>query len=206
MVMAIQKDGRIKGEAHSMYFGSAEIAARYKYEGLNTTLSEKIASTQLAKFRQTGEGKLKSTSVYNLDEPLTTDSKFTLDAVSNFPGPGAMTVPVGLAPGELASIANDRPPEAFTRPYRCATKMVNEGYLITFPSNVKVTHIPAATHYKKGYIQYDASYALDGNTLSVKRRLMVERPSAVCQPEELQKWKDFYQVFIKDMRGQIFYE
>ena len=206
MVMAIQKDGRIKGEAHSMYFGSAEIAARYQYEGLNTTLSEKIASNQLAKFRQTGEGKLKSTSVYNLDEPLTTDSKFTLDAVSNFPGPGAMTVPVGLAPGELATIANDRPPETFTRPYRCATKMVNEGYLITFPSNVKVTHIPAEVRYKKGYIQYDASYALEGNTVSVKRRLMVERPSAVCQPEELQKWKDFYQVFIKDMRGQIFYE
>ncbi|MBU3617629.1 DUF3857 and transglutaminase domain-containing protein [Polynucleobacter sp. JS-Fieb-80-E5] len=206
MVMTIQKDGRIKGEAHSMYFGSAEIAARYKYEGLNTTLSEKIASTQLAKFRQTGEGKLKSTSVYNLDEPLTTDSKFTLDAVSNFPGPGAMTVPVGLAPGELATIANDRPPEAFKRPYRCATKLVNEAYLITFPSNVKVTHIPAETHYKKGYIQYDASYALDGSTVSVKRRLMVERPSAVCQPQELQKWKDFYQVFIKDMRGQIFYE
>ena len=206
MVMTIQKDGRIKGEAHSMYFGSAEIAARYKYEGLNTTLSEKIASTQLAKFRQTGEGKLKSTSVYNLDEPLTTDSKFILDAVSNFPGPGAMTVPVGLAPGELAIIANDRPPEAFTRPYRCATKMVNESYLITFPSNVKVTHIPAEVRYKKGYIQYDASYALEGNTVSVKRRLMVERPSAVCQPQELQKWKDFYKAFIKDMRSQIFYE
>jgi hypothetical protein len=117
-----------------------------------------------------------------------------------------MTVPVGLAPGELAIIANDRPPEAFTRPYRCATKLVNEGYLITFPSNVKVTHIPDPVRYKKGYIQYDASYALDGNTVSVKRRLMVERPSAVCQPQELQKWKDFYQVFIKDMRSQIFYE
>ena len=206
IVMNIQKDGRITGEAHSMYFGSAEIAARYKYEGLDTTLSEKISRNELAKFKQIGEGKITSTSVYNLDEPLTTDSKFTLDAESNFPGPGAIRIPVGLAPGELAAITADQPPEKFTRPYRCATKMVNEGYIITFPSNVKVTRIPEFVRYKKGYIQYDASYTLEGNTVTAKRRLMVERPSAVCQPGELQKWKDFYQVLVKDMRGQIFYE
>ena len=116
--MTILKDGRIKGSAHTGYFGSAEIAARYKYEGVGTTMSEKMVGNQLAKFRHTGEGKLKATSVYDLDKPLETDSQFTLDAVSNFPGPGAMMVPVGLAPGELASIANDRPPEVFTRPYR----------------------------------------------------------------------------------------
>jgi len=206
IVMKIQKDGRIEGEAHSVYFGSAEIAARYKYEGVDTTLSKKMAADQLARFHQTGEGKLKSSSVYNLDLPLATDSKFTLDAVSNFPGPGAMMVPVGLAPGELALIANDRPPEEFKYPYRCATKMVQEAYQIEFPNNVKVTRIPPEVRYKKGYIQYDASYSLEGNAVNVKRRLMVERPSATCKPEELQKWKDFYQVFIKDMRSQIFYE
>ena len=206
MVLTIQKDGQIKGEAHSVYFGSAEIAARYNYEGVETSLSERMVKDQLAKFHQMGEGKIKSTSVYNLDQPLTTDSKFTLDAISNFPGPGAMTVPVGLAPGELALIANDRPPESFKYPYRCATKMVQEVYQIEFPSNVKLTRIPPGVRYKQGYIQYDASYSVEGNKVNVKRRLMVERPTAVCKPEELQKWKDFYQVFIKDMRAQIFYE
>jgi len=90
--MTILKDGRIKGSAHTSYFGSAEIAARYKYEGVGTTMSEKMVGNQLAKFRHTGEGKLKATSVYDLDKPLETDSQFTLDAVSNFPGPGAMMV------------------------------------------------------------------------------------------------------------------
>jgi len=204
--MTILNDGRIQGSAHSTYNGSAEISARYKFEGVTTTLSEKMVTNQLAKFRQTGEGKLKSTSVYDLDKPLVTDSEFTLDAVSNFPGPGAMTVPVGLAPGELAIIANDRPPEKFTNPYRCATKTISEGYVIEFPKNVKVTRIPQDVKYKKGGIQYDAGYSLKDNNVSVVRRLIVQRPSAVCRPEELQKWKAFYQVFIKDMRSQIFYE
>jgi len=204
--MTILKDGRIQGSAHSTYFGSAEISARYKFEGVTTTLSERMVTNQLAKFRQTGEGNLKSTSVYDLDKPLATDSEFTLDAISNFPGPGAMTVPVGLAPGELAIIANDRPPEKFSYPYRCSTKTISEGYVIEFPKNVKVTRIPQDVQYKKGGIQYDAGYTLKDNNVSVMRRLMIQRPSATCKPEELQKWKDFYQVFVKDMRSQIFYE
>lgn len=56
ITMQIERDGRIKGKTHTMYFGSAEINARYRYEGAETTLSEKLVRSDLAKFRQTGEG------------------------------------------------------------------------------------------------------------------------------------------------------
>lgn len=206
ITMGIQKDGQIKGKAHTKYFGSAEINARYKYEGAETSLSERMVKNQLSKFRQTGEGNIKTSYVYDLNEPFTTDSEFTLDAIANVPGPGAMTIPVGLAPGELATIANERPPEKFTRPYVCVTKWVNEVYQINFPSNTKVTRIPADVSYQKGGIEYRAVYQQVKNTVFAIRSLEVQRAGAVCKPEELQKWKDFYQVFIKDMRSQIFYE
>lgn len=206
ITMEIQKDGQIKGKAHTKYFGSAEINARYKYEGAETSLSERMVKNQLSKFRQTGEGKIKTSYVYDLNEPFTTDSDFTLDAIANVPGPGAMTIPVGLAPGELAIIANERPPEKFTRPYVCATKWVNEVYQINFPSNTKVTRIPADVSFKKGGIEYKAVYQQEKNAVFAIRSLEVQRAGAVCKPEELQKWKEFYQVFIKDMRSQIFYE
>lgn len=204
--MEVLKDGQIKGKAHSKYFGSAEINARYKYEGVETSLSEKMVKSQLSKFRQTGEGSIKTSYVYDLNEPFTTDSEFTLDAIANVPGPGAMTIPVGLAPGELATVANERPPEKFTRPYVCATKWVNEVYQINFPSNTKVTRIPVDVTYQKGGIEYRAVYQQVKNTVFAIRSLEVQRPGAVCKPEELQRWKEFYQVFIKDMRSQIFYE
>ena len=204
--MQIEKDGRITGKAHTMYFGSAEINARYKYEGAETTLSDKLVKTQLAKFRQTGEGKITTSYVYDLNKPFTTDAEFTLDAVANVPGPGAMTVPIGLAPGELASIASDRPPEKFTVPYVCSTRMVGESYQIRFPDNTKVTRIPPNVSYKKAGIEYEATYNEVKNNIFVVRKLAIQRPGAVCEPGELQNWKDFYQVFIKDMRGQIFYE
>jgi len=206
ITLNIEKDGQIKGKTHTMYFGSAEINARYKYEGAETTLSEKMVRSHLAKFRQTGEGKIKTSYVYDLNEPFTTNTEFTLDAIANVPGPGAITLPVGLAPGELAMIANDRPPEKFTVPYTCGTKWISEAYQVRFPSNTKVTRIPQNTAYQKGGIEYEATYEEVKNNVFVTRILKVQRPGAVCQPEELQKWKDFYQVFIKDMRAQIFYE
>jgi hypothetical protein len=71
---------------------------------------------------------------------------------------------------------------------------------------VKVGKIPQDISYVKGGIEYKLSYLEKDNQVSIRRNLEVQRPGAVCKPEELQKWKDFYQVFIKDMRAQIFYE
>ena len=206
ITMTIEKDGQIKGKAHTKYFGASEISARYKYEGVETNYAEKFVKNQLAKFRQTGQGKISTSYVYDLDQPFTSDSEFTLDAIANVPGPGAITVPVGLAPGELAMIANDRPPEKFTLPYTCSTRMVGEAYQIQFPANTKVTRIPPDVSYEKAGIKYESTYTERNNSLLVTRRLAIQRAGAVCQPEELQNWRDFYQVFVKDMRGQIFYE
>lgn len=206
LIMQIGKDGEIKGNASTQYFGSAEINARYKYEGADSSLSERMVKNQLASFRQTGSGSINTSEVYDLNKPFTTNSKFTLDTIANVPGPGAMTVPVGLAPGELASIANNRPPEKFIFPYSCATRSIMEEYQIQFPKNVKVGKIPQDINYKKGGIEYKAAYLEKDNQVIVTRSLEVQRPGAVCKPEELQKWQDFYKVLIKDMRSQIFYE
>jgi transglutaminase-like putative cysteine protease len=206
ITMTIEKDGQIKGKAHTKYFGVADISARYKYEGVETSYADKFVKNQLAKFRQTGEGKISTSYVYDLDKPFTSDTEFTLDAIANVPGPGAISVPVGLAPGELAIIANDRPPEKFTKPYTCSTRMVGEAYQIQFPSNAKVTRIPPDVTYERAGIKYESTYTERNNSLLVTRKLAIQRAGAVCQPAELQNWRDFYQVFIKDMRGQIFYE
>jgi hypothetical protein len=117
-----------------------------------------------------------------------------------------MTIPVGVAPGELASIVNSRPPESFKYPYRCSTRIVKEQYEIAFPDNVKVNRIPQGSRYQTDEIQYESSYTQEGNKVIAIRSLTIQRPNAVCQPEELQSWRKFYPVLAKDVRGQIFYE
>jgi hypothetical protein len=165
-----------------------------------------MVRSQLTKFRQTGEGTFSTSNVYDLDKPFTTDSEYVLDAMTNVPGPGAMTIPVGVAPGELASIVNSRPPELFKYPYRCSTRIVTEQYEIAFPDNVKVSRIPQNSRYQTEEIQYESSYRLEGNKVMASRSLTIQRPNAVCHPDELQAWRKFYPVLAKDVRGQIFYE
>jgi hypothetical protein len=90
ITMTIEKDGQIKGKAHTKYFGASEISARYKYEGVVKNYPEKFVKNQLAKFRQTGQGKISTNYVYDLDQPFTSDSEFTLGAIANVKEPGLL--------------------------------------------------------------------------------------------------------------------
>lgn len=199
-------NGEIRGNSATSYIGVAEISARSRFEGADTELGERMVRNQLTKFRQTGEGSFKVSNVYDLDKPFTSDSEYTLDAITNVPGPGAMAIPVGVAPGELHSIVNSRPPEKFKFPYKCNSRIISESYEISFPHNVKVTRIPNNAYYKSDAIHYESIYSLSENLVKVSRYLRIQRPNAVCAPELLNEWRSFYGVIAKDVRGQIFYE
>ena len=75
-----------------------------------------------------------------------------------------------------------------------------------FPKNIKVTHIPTKTEYAESGVLYASTYTLKDNVLSVTRLLKLNRPSSVCQPNELERWKRIYQIIRKDMLAQILYE
>jgi hypothetical protein len=83
---------------------------------------------------------------------------------------------------------------------------VTEQYEIAFPDNVKVSRIPQNSRYQTDEIQYESTYKLEGNKVIASRSLTIQRPNAVCHPDELQAWRKFYSVLAKDVRGQIFYE
>ena len=91
-------------------------------------------------------------------------------------------------------------------PYICGSRTIEERYSIEFTPNVKVTRVPPDVTYKQGDIHYQSSYVQNGNKVEVKRALYTQRPSAVCQAEELEQLKEFFPIFLSDMRSQIFYE
>ena len=62
------------------------------------------------------------------------------------------------------------------------------------------------TEYAESGVLYASTYTLKDNALSVMRILKLNRPSSVCQPNELERWKRIYQVVRKDMLAQILYE
>ena len=206
IVMKIESDGEIKGVSHTNYFGTDDLSARANYEGTGTVHEKKMVRDHLARFRHTGAGKLMPSDPYDLNHPFEVKTEFTLGAIANVPGHGAIGIPVGLSPGELYTLANRRSPEDYTPPYICGSRTIEERYSIEFTPKVKVTRVPPDVTYKQGDIHYQSSYVQNGNKVEVKRALYAQRPSAVCKAEELEQFKEFFPIFLSDMRSQIFYE
>ena len=205
--MKIRQDGEIEGTSHTTYKGADEIHARGIYSAYAGSTEESMVRNHLGNFRQTGVGKFIPTDTYQLDKPFVLLSEFTLDPVTNIPGPGAITVPMGLSEGGIASIANNRPKDKFYFPYICPAYYDEENYSIEFPNNVKITKIPKNMIHRSNGIDYQATYTQKGNVVEVKRSLnKAQRPGMVCLPEDLDNWKAVHKTIQRDLRAQIFYE
>lgn len=203
----ILPNGDMQGTSQTNYKGNREIAARYKYEGHVTTRAEKMVEEHLYKFRQTGAGKFQTTNVFDLDTPFVLNTEFKLDPITNFPGPGAMTVPVGLSPGNITLISFNKPKEKFYFPYECTSGYIEENTTLEFPKKTKVTNVPKSIKFQEKGAEYTSTYQkISDNKLQIKRTLKLNKQSMVCQPEELKYWQNMYQVIKKDLRSQIFYE
>ena len=51
------------------------------------------------------------TEPMDLDRPWKVEAEFTLDPLVNIPGPSAMTIPVGVAPGRIKALAGGKAPK-----------------------------------------------------------------------------------------------
>ena len=199
-------DGRISGKSDTIYKGPSELTARYEYSGYVPVTEKKIVKDYLSSFRQTGAGKFIPSDSYDLDKPFKVASTFNLDPMINIPGPGAMTIPIGLTPGKLVNIAFTKPHENRHFPYVCISQTIAEFFEIEFPKNIKITKLPASKSIDVDKDSYLSNYSKHGNYVKVERILVLNRPGMVCTPGAVAKWKKIHQVIQKDLLGQIVYE
>ena len=136
IAMKIQSDGSIEGDSAATMSGVAETSSRAGRFNAKNSPEEDIVKELLFRFNETGSGSIESVDPEALEEAYWVKSKFTLDALSNVPGRGAVAVPVGLAPGAIAAVGSNKPfPRRFT-PFVCRSRTIEENYTITFPKNV----------------------------------------------------------------------
>lgn len=166
---------------------------------------EKVRS-RLMPFSETGTGKIVETDPSDLSKPFVEKSTFTLDPKSNFPGPGAINIPVGVTIASIASMAKAKPNEALNFPSICYSKTMIENYTLKFPRNSKIKRIPFNVDYKKWPFKYQASYHLKGDEVIVKRLFESNHKSSLCDANTNNAKKDFFKVLQRDLRSQVFYE
>ncbi len=202
----IQTDGSIKGTSETRFGGSKELTARNIYSAYEGENKQAMIKEHFNGSRESGTGSFTPTDVYDLNTPFKVAGDFTLDPVSNMPGNGAITIPVGLSKNAIRNKSDKRPEEKINFPYSCQSFFLEDNTTIKFPANVKITKLPENVFFnEKGY-QYLASYQLQDDSVTIKRSLTNDSPLSVCNTTDLENWKVFHRVLQRDLRGQIIYE
>jgi len=148
--------GKIDGLSTLAVSGPLETSYRENQVSNVGKDDSKVAADLLSLYGETGVGKLQFTKPNSFNERYEENGSFTLDPVANFPGPAAMSIPVGLTQGRIYSISKDKPLEARKYPYTCFGRTYLDYLTIEFPKKTKITRIPSNVSYNKDGMIYKA--------------------------------------------------
>ena len=204
--MKINANGTISGEATIEPNGFIEVAYRDVQDSILGRDDEKIVTDNLSSFRESGTGFWKASNPRDLNVAFKETSVFTLDPISNFPGPAAMTIPVGLTEGRIYLTAYNKPLQIRHFPYQCYGRTYDEEYSLEFPEKTKIIRIPSDIKFDNNGLNYEATYKKIGQTVFTHRKLVAENENMSCDAENEDRKKEFYKVLQQDIRSQIFYE
>ncbi len=208
--LSIAQDGKTTGQTKTEYFGVMEYLARNTFSSYVGQSKEVMVRNHLNMFNETGKGSYTLTDVYALDTPLTVTSEFKIASMSNFPGPAAMTIPMGLAPGDLTIRGYGNPNFEVTKPFICSSYQYEENYDLVFDPSIKLSRVPQGVSHvvKNGseHMEYKSNYVREGQTIRISRSLRSQQAGRVCQPENMDEYEKMHQVIRRDILSQIFYE
>ena len=204
--MRMRKDGSFVGKSISVMGGVEEIASRGSQFANQNKDQTPWINRLLARNQETGTGRILPTDPTNLDTSWAVESEFQLDPLVNVPGPSAMTIPYGLAPGKLHSMASYKAIETRRFPQGCSSLEFRETTTLRFPSHLKITRIPSNVKVSVGNYHYRSRYVLKGRTLLVDRLHWSERQDPFCEPTVNRDWNRFREVLQRDLRGQVFFK
>ena len=204
--LEVRPDGHVMGTAVERQAGDHEVDAR----GLAISRSRKsmaeVVRTILTQHGERGTGKLETTDPYELSRAHELRSEFTLQPLSNIPGPGGWRIPRGLTTSLLARIASEVLPEKRSTMFICASGKVTERYTIAFPKSMVFRAIPPDIAVDGRFISYHARYRREGNSMNVERVFTKRYGAPPCGPEEWQERWQINEVIQKDLRAQFVYD
>ena len=204
--MTLNDDGYVSGQVRAEMKGLYEIDARAQHFYDQGRDAHELAARYLSRYLESGQGRIAPRDAQDLSRAWIHEAQFQLDPVVNVPGPGAMTVPTGLAPGRIKALAGITMPTQRRFEWECPSVAHEEQVVLMFPTTVSLTRWPADVDVRQGGFSYQASYVREGQSLRVHRRVQVDRDSTICSPDDMQHWQPFQDAVRRDLRAQIFFE
>jgi hypothetical protein len=204
--MRLTRNGSIEGKSQAKMFGVFEVASRNSQFNYQNKDQANVVNGLLSRFQETGWGEIEKTDPTNYDKSWQVNATFELDPVVNVPGPSALAIPVGLAPGRMKYLADLVLPKERRFPTYCASTQHEEWIELAFPKDMKVSRVPKGVAFANGPLKYQSTYELKGQVLKIKRTYVSDRKQSICGAEDDKWFSDFTQVLRRDLRQQVFFE
>ena len=153
---------------------------RWEGDTLVVETAQYVVNQWLERFGETGVGAISTPDPKDLNATWELNTEFVLDPLANVPGPSALIIPVGLAPGELRDLLTERPLNDRRFEATCGSLYFLEETELQFPKSVKIERVPRAVTFHEPGLRYASQYVLKGKTLQVKREFWLQRERAVC--------------------------
>lgn len=202
----IQTNGKIDGISTVAVSGPIESSYRDNQVPNVGKDDTKVAADILSLYGETGTGRLQFTKPNSLEERYEENGIFTLDPIANYPGPAAMTIPVGLTQGRIYSISKDKPLDFRKYPYSCFGRTYLDYYTLEFPKKTRITRLPGNVSYNNNGMSYKATYRKKDNVINIMREMILDDKNMYCDAKREEQKHAFFDVLQKDLRSQIFYE
>ena len=202
----ITDDGSANGDANIVATGGLEFLNRAAISRVPPGQEDGFANSMLARSGQVGRATLAAGDPRDLDRPLTIDTTFLLPQVMNLPGPGALTIPAGIAsPVSIESIAAELGPPSRAQRYVCGAYAKVETTDLTLPEGVKVQTLPRNVAVTNSLGAYRATYTREGPTIQVRRELVLNPLSAVCDSSDYRLLRELGEAVARDKLAQVIY-
>lgn len=204
--LTLNPDGSITGSTEVKQRGYFELMSRSKVYSNQRKTEKEVVDGMLSRFNESGTGSIKHPNPLDLNAHWDVEAVFTLEPVVNLPGVAALVLPVGLAQGRFQTLAGIKANENGRYPHICGSSQHDEIIELTLPNSIRVTRKPAAVNHKTDALRYESSYEVDGNLITLKRRLVANRGKSVCGQKDDLEWGQFTKVLQRDLRQQFFLE
>ena len=204
--MTLNQDGSVTGYTTVEQRGYFELLSRSKVYSNQRKTEKEVVDAMLSRFNESGTGAIKHPNPLNLDAQWDVEAEFTLDPVVNLPGIAALVMPVGLAQGRFQTLAGIKANEKSRFAHICGSSKHEEVIELTLPDSTRVTRMPEGIKHETAALSYESSYKINGNSISVMRRLVANRGKSVCGQEDDLEWAQFTKILQRDLRQQFFLE
>jgi transglutaminase-like putative cysteine protease len=204
--MTLHPDGRVTGTSQVEQFGYFQLISRVKVYRSQNKPQEEVVGNMLARFNESGTGRIEHADPLDLDAAWVVNSEFSLDPVANLPGVVALTLPIGLAQGRFQTLASIKALVKSKFPHICGSSSHKEVIEMNLPVEARITRVPNDVRFKSQTLSYHAIYQTSGKTVQVTRTFEANRGRSVCGREDDLEWDQFTKVLQRDLRQQYFLE